>query len=286
MVMGAQVIAMVLALGLLAGHVLKWSGLQVDAVTLGLLGLIIVIPFSNLITHIKWGDFEADIGRDEVAKAQAKVASELTPPDVSSTVEDPESRMRELLKEDPQLAIARVRIDLEQSLKRLYLACEEPGTDPRHLSLVRMVDSLLRAKVLSAPIAGALRDVIGLANRAVHGDSVERDTAEDLALLGVRLVEELQIIYRDRVLAPIERTEISVNERDQFASARYRVTTVVPLVDGPYRNVYVIDQEAFDTLLEGYEVYAEFIVGVERIDGEQAGKMPESTGMPGSSPSD
>lgn len=265
-VRAGQVVAMTLALGLLAGHALKWPWLQVDAVTLGLLALLVVIPFSDLITHIKWGDFEADIGREEVAEAQAKVAAELTSPEVASSDEDPESRMRELLREDPQLAMARVRIDLEQALQRLYLACVEPGADLRRLSPVRMVDALHRAEVINGPVAGALRDVIGLANRAIHGERVDRDTSEDLAILGVRLVEELQFIYHDRAVAPIERTEISAEERDGFSAARYRVTTVVPAVDSPYRNVYVMDQEAFDTLLEGYDEYAEFIVGVERID--------------------
>jgi hypothetical protein len=48
-------------------------------------------------------------------------------------------------------------------------------------------------------------------------------------------------------------------------SARYRVTTVVPLVEKPIKNTYVFDQDTLDSFLEGYEEYAEFIVAVEKV---------------------
>jgi hypothetical protein len=49
-------------------------------------------------------------------------------------------------------------------------------------------------------------------------------------------------------------------------NARYQVTTIVPLVDQPRKEVRVVDQEGLDELLEGYHEYAEFIVDVTKID--------------------
>ncbi|HEX6113397.1 MAG TPA: hypothetical protein VFZ10_13900 [Geminicoccaceae bacterium] len=73
----AQIILMALGAFLLGAHVFKWDAVQVDAVTLTLLGLLLLLPFADLIRKIKLGEFEAEIGRDEVARAQAKVAVEL-----------------------------------------------------------------------------------------------------------------------------------------------------------------------------------------------------------------
>jgi hypothetical protein len=46
----------------------------------------------------------------------------------------------------------------------------------------------------------------------------------------------------------------------------YRVTSVIPLVPEPILNVRTVSQEGLDMLLEGYNEYAEYIVGVERIE--------------------
>jgi len=75
-----QVLLMAITSFLLVSHILKWSAIQVDSITLGLVGLVLVIPLVDLIRKIKLGEFEAEIGRAEVAKAQAKAAVELPPP--------------------------------------------------------------------------------------------------------------------------------------------------------------------------------------------------------------
>ncbi|HEX6113398.1 MAG TPA: hypothetical protein VFZ10_13905 [Geminicoccaceae bacterium] len=161
------------------------------------------------------------------------------------------------------MALAKVRIDLEEALKRLYSATAESAPNWRPMSLGRMVDSLVGRGVLSRSIAGALRDVMTLANRAVHGERVEPGAAEELAILGVRLVQEIQQVNQEHFLRPVERIVITPEEVDRYRGARYKVTTVVPLVDRPTKNIYVLDQDALDSLLEGYEEYAEFIVSVE-----------------------
>lgn len=48
--------------------------------------------------------------------------------------------------------------------------------------------------------------------------------------------------------------------------AKYRVTTLVPLVNNPVKNVYVVDQEELDEFLEGYNEYAEFIIEIVPIN--------------------
>jgi hypothetical protein len=259
----AQAGLMLIAAFLLGAHVVKWDAVRVDSVSLILLGLLFLIPFADLIRKVKFGEFEAEIGKEEVAKAQAKVAVELASPTERNTLAS-EDIVRQLLREDPRLALAKVRIELEEALKRLYSATAELTPDWRRMSLGRIIDSLVQQEVLSGSIASALRDVMTLANRAVHGERVEPGAAEELAFLGVRLVREIQQANLESILHPIDSAVITRDEVDRYQAARYRVTTVVPLAENPTKNTYVFDQDALASFLEGHEEYAEFIVGIEK----------------------
>ena len=85
------------------------------------------------------------------------------------------------------MAMAKIRIELEETLKRLYSFTNDSETDMRRTSPGRLVDVLVQRHALSGPIASSVRDVIGLANRAVHGERVDPNSAEELAILGVGL---------------------------------------------------------------------------------------------------
>lgn len=171
-----QTLLMAITAFLLVSHVLKWSVIQVDSVTLALVGLLLVIPLADLIRKIKLGEFEAEIGKDEVSKAQAKAAVEL-PPATEEDLDISEKQVRELLRSDPRLAMAKIRIELEEALKRLYSASIGSEPDLRRTSLGRLVDALVQRQVLRGPVASSVRDVIALANRAVHGERIESKAA-------------------------------------------------------------------------------------------------------------
>jgi hypothetical protein len=175
-----------------------------------------------------------------------------------------EKRVRQLLRQDPRLALAKVRIDLEESLKRLYRTADRSGTNLRRTSISRMIETLVRQNILNQAVADTVREVITLSNRAIHGEPIEPGASEELAVLGAELVEEIQHANLERLLTPIEKTVITSEELGRYESSRYRVTTVVPLVEKPTRNVYIFDQLALESFLEGYEEYAEFIVAIEQ----------------------
>jgi hypothetical protein len=260
-VRATQVVLLFAATSLFVAHLLRLDVWQVDWITLALLGIMLAIPLVDLVRKVKWGDFEAEIGREEVERAQARVSVEVGPgaPGVEGEYEQ---RLMELLSEDPRLALARVRMDIEESLKRLDEAAIGDSEDLRRLSLGRIVDRLVRAETLTPAVAGALREVIALANRAVHGEYVNPAIAEDLAMLGARLVEELRLIYADAVSQPAQREPITSEQVEFYSGLRYRVRTVVPLVEEPYMNVYEVDQAGLDSLLDGYGEYAEFLIEV------------------------
>ena len=87
---------------------------------------------------------------------------------------------------------------------------------------------------------------------------------------GAVLLRELSYYVSKHTLEPIESTQIDVSIVDDFKNAEFRVTTIVPVLDAPYKSVRIVDQEGLDELLQGYNEYAEFIVEVIKVDSDQS----------------
>ena len=99
---------------------------------------------------------------------------------------------------DEAVYLFQVRFNLEKELRRLYV--ERLGTEIRNFSTPRVVDDLVRAEVLDAELAYAIREVYAVCSMAIHGRDVSsrqtrfvRDTAPGLiaSLRVIRAVEDL-----------------------------------------------------------------------------------------------
>jgi hypothetical protein len=253
---------------LLVANILKWDKIQVNGTTIALIGLLLVVPLIEFIRKIRIGEFEAEIGLKEVEKVKAKASEEFALlPEKIRYKSDLHSQIVDLVKHDPQLGLAKLRMELENVLRALFNLC----VDERRFyppSLKNMIDKLAKGGHIPKNIASPLNDVISLANRAVHGESVRRNVAEDLALLGIQILEQLKNYLREKAVNPIKSDLISSDEVERFQSLKYRVTTIIPLVEGPTRNVYLLKQDELEDFLEGYFEYAEFIVGIEPVESE------------------
>ena len=66
-----------------------------------------------------------------------------------------------LVRSDPQLGLAKVRIEIERVLRSIY---EQSVVNPRRqLSLGRMLDAVRRQIPLPGDLASTIADVIGIA---------------------------------------------------------------------------------------------------------------------------
>jgi hypothetical protein len=54
-------------------------------------------------------------------------------------------------------------------------------------------------------------------------------------------------------------------EVDGYRRGIYLLTTITPLVDGPKRNTYMLDQPGLDDFLANYSEFAEFIVELKIV---------------------
>ena len=261
-----------ITLVLLVCHVVRWTQITVVSSTLLLLALLLVSPFIEQLRKIKVGEFEAEIAPSEVEKVKSEVSRRLGPGEIqeliTSEVRSVGEDLLDLLDKDHILALAKLRIELERALTRLYLSATPTARQRRQVGLNRLVSELVRSGILPTQLSGPLREVISLCNRAVHGEYVRPVDARSIIDIGIRVLEEIDLILEEFIVKPTETQPISSVDVSAYMGAQYRVTTVVPLVENPVRNVRVLDQEGLDTFLEGYDEYAEFLVGIDKVEAQ------------------
>ncbi|MBI2170828.1 MAG: hypothetical protein HYU30_02240 [Chloroflexi bacterium] len=202
----------------------------------------------------------------QVGQVTERATKELEEQLVGPLVASEDSPILETLRKDPGLGMAQLRIELERVLRSLF-ELRHPSSAGKRItpSLGGLIRELESAGDLPRPLAAYLRDVIPLANRAIHGERVSTESAENLGELGVKLLGELRQLYMEKAVAPLRTWEISQEAMDKLQEGRYKVLTVIPLVEHPSANEYELTQEQLDMFLEGYEEFAEFLVAVEPI---------------------
>lgn len=265
-------LVLITAVALLAAHSFGVQRVIVDNTSLILLLIIVASPFVAAIKKIKIGDFEAEIQPDEV-KRVAREAEDALPEHVQdeglpADTSDTAAAILELVETDAVVALAKLRIELEGRLRRLDQHANSPGTTrKRPTALVHIVRQLGAREVFEPAFGSSLLDVIAICNRAIHGEDIRDVDARKIAQTGTDLLEVLERLVRTyAVTHPVESFAISPQDRDEFESARFRLTTVVPLVQNPERRVYELTQAELDDFLDGYSEFAEFVIAVERIE--------------------
>lgn len=258
------VLVTALAFSLLVIHTFSWGGLRVDSTSILLLVLIVLAPLSDLIKKVKFGEFEAEIGSREIEKVSDSLSfSEADKLSVSARIQ---SDIPKLVESDPQLGLAKLRIELERIIKVIYFRVERPDFDIDRLPLSRLMNELAEKRVIPIALLSSIRDVLSLANRAIHGESIKASDAESLALLGVKVIAELRRIFKGLPGQAVEKRPISKQEEQQYSAAKYKVTTITPAQDEPYLSTYILDKKGMGELLDGYQEYAQYVVGVEVFD--------------------
>lgn len=265
---------LLLALALLVIHSLPGQKVVVDSTSVVLVLVIFISPLLSAIRRIKFGEFEAEIDPKEIRRIKDEVESQLadTPPhprtlpeaQIESTVTD----IRELAESDPVIALAKLRIEVEKVISKLYRRTQPQKRSLSPTSLARMVQTLTNQELLPSNISSPIREVIMICNRAVHGELIRERDANAILDVGTSLLEQLFSLSREYVLKPAESHTISSVEVEDYNRARYRLTTVIPYVENPVRNVRIVDQEELDAFLEGYHEYAEFIVDITKEEND------------------
>jgi len=254
---------------LLVDHSFKIANLTVDSTSILLLVVMLLSPFVAAIKKIKFGDFEAEIDIDEIRKIKSETEKIL-----NESQEDREERpeiyatsdaIKELAESDPVIALAKIRIELEKVLGQIarFNSVKVSG-----FALGTLVNKLTNQEIVSHDVGKALREVIALCNRAIHGETISEEGARTIVDVGVELLEELYWIARNQAsTGSIVKEEIITSQEsdDYYYKKRYRLTSITPYVENPKKVVRELTQEQLDEVLENYSEYAEFIVELVEV---------------------
>lgn len=171
---------------LLALAHLIWPSLTIDAITLALVVIAIIPWLGPLFKSIKLpGGLEVEY-KDLEETTERLESTGLLP----ATPNAPPPTLAFLLvaQEDPNLALAGLRIEIE---KRLFALAEKTGGMPRKRGVGGYLLYLRDKGVLTQEQHSVLADMIGLLNSAVHGAEVRKDIAAWAMDVGPKLLTEL-----------------------------------------------------------------------------------------------
>ncbi len=95
------------------------------------------------------------------------------------------SAVKELLDSDPTLALAALRIEIERRIR--ILVSTQTGKSTSEYTTLSLVDLTRKIRVLSSEQFSALKKIISICNKAIHGASVSKSEAEEI----IGLTEQL-----------------------------------------------------------------------------------------------
>jgi hypothetical protein len=252
----------VVTLALLILHTFFNGTAHIDNTSVFLLLVIVLIPYLPWITRIKFGGFEAEIGRDEIREIEKNLENSEQQPSADSAPDEELNRIRETALSDPAVAFLKIRIAIERRLRSLLTIYLPNHTRRNYLSIRQSIEELRIANVIDDQLASALLDVVGVANRAVHGESVSRQNLDSMIDLSLRAIHSLDSLVIDRALKSMKAKPIDLKTVKTKQHAEYIVKTIVPFVEDPEERTYHLNQAELDAFLESYDEQVEFITSV------------------------
>jgi hypothetical protein len=104
--------------------------------------------------------------------------------------------VRQLAVSDPVLALAKLRIELERTLRRLHARTSQSASSPRNASLSRMIQDLAAHKAFPQDLAASICNVVAICIRVIHGEEIRSQDALAVAETEGELLEGLEQLAR------------------------------------------------------------------------------------------
>ena len=181
-----QVCITIFSIAIAAVHLL-WPTAAIDGITLTLI-LVAVLPWvAPLFKSVELpGGVKVEFQELEKARERADKAGLLVKPQTAKQL--PEYSFQIVANEDPNLALAGLRIEIE---KRLLQIAKSQGIDPERKSAGKLLQLLAEKQLITFEARSVLADMLGLLNSAVHGAVVDPRAASWAMEFGPRLLKSL-----------------------------------------------------------------------------------------------
>jgi len=237
------------AILLLIAHIFQ-PDLKIDAVTITLLALAAIPWLAPLFKAVELpGGIKVEFSDFQKAKAKAEEVGLLAPPEDVQLKRPYKYTFEALSDEDPNLALAGLRIEIESRLKEI---ASSRNIKYKYKGVGALMRSLRDHNVLKSEELSVLEDLLPLLNSAVHGAKVDQNVAAWAVDTGPRILRALE----DRL------GETSMNDliarwrqRDGGAVAEVGTELSEALVKSPQAFFAMMrnDPESFDAWLRGIQ---------------------------------
>ncbi len=173
-----QIVITTVALCAAAAHPF-WPNLKIDAITLVLLLAASVPWLLRLFKEIEfpggWKFKFADLQNSEQRAEQVGLLDE----PVQAAPQNHEYSFQLVADEDPNLALAGLRIEIERKLNQLVetVGITAPTASRTKMSVGQTLRLLSERGILTSEQSSVLSGMVGLLNSAVHGASVDKQAA-------------------------------------------------------------------------------------------------------------
>jgi hypothetical protein len=184
--MFAKILISVLALGLAALHIIVPS-FQIDAITIVAVGIALLPWLSTLFKSVEIpGWLKVEFKYFQKAAKDAESAGLLSGP--LTTKERNQYSFQLIATDDPNLALAGLRIEIEKRLKKL---AQRNGIGTEYQGIGNMLRNLGNGNALTDREVDAIDGILELLNNAVHGARVDAKTANWVLDFGPRILKSL-----------------------------------------------------------------------------------------------
>ncbi len=182
-----QFIITIGALSIAAVHV-KWPTLTIDGITTTLVFIALIPWLAPLFKSLEFpGGWKIEFKDFEQTSAKADKAGLLA--DSSHDGSDQRYSFQLVAEDDPKLALAGLRIEIE---KRLTEIAEAGGIQAKRASVSGLLRVLGERDRLTQEQRSVLADMVGLLNAAVHGGHIDARATAWALDVGPRLLDTLE----------------------------------------------------------------------------------------------
>ncbi len=191
MLKSKNIIAIVLSTLAIAAAVAHafFPNLQIDSTTAFLIAIAVLPWLGMFFRSVELpGGIKVEYHELKEAEAKARDAGLITTSDEKSKAADP--IYERIAEEDPNLALAGLRIEIE---KELVALASRHGIIVTRGSVLMLAKELTQIQVLGTGAYLALADIIHLLNKAVHGAKVERESVSWALSSGSQILQSLRI---------------------------------------------------------------------------------------------
>ena len=216
---------------------LLWPAIAIDAVTLTLLAIAMIPWVAPLFKAVELpGGLKIEFSDLEKTRQKARSAGLLARRTTGEFTEI----------DDPNLALAALRIALERQLRKI---ATKNGISGEGRSVVFLLQNLCRRDLLTQEQSSLLSDLLPFLNTAVHGAEVDPRASQWAAEVGPRLVAGLEFAEPINIDELVDRWR----RRDgaAFQEVGYELSEAVVKSTQEFLHAMASERSAFNTWLEG-----------------------------------